>query len=498
MLGYIVQITTAVVYCLLSSGIIFGYAALKAVLVATLVYRSLCSRSERHDHVPICYAQDMRLNLMFVTAAVGTNVAALPNGYILDRYGPRVCSVLGSVLLGLGATLLSFASWWAEDGWDVYIPGYLALALGGSCIFISSMHLANAFPRHQGLILALLTGAFDSSSAVFLGYRMLYQVSDGWVKPSRFFALYLLVPGAILLAQLLWMPSKVYKTVGELVQQAETVEADLSEHTALLPEARHARNSVVGEITDLLGSKHGRRQKEEERQKHRISGVWGAMHGRPLKTQLCSPWFILIALMTMLQMTRINWFMATVRQQYTYLLGSYEQGVEINTFFDIALPLGGVLSIPLIGLILDHLSTFTVSVILVAGTTLIGILGVLPHRWAAYANISLFVLYRPLYYTTISDYTAKVFGFDSFGTVYGMIICLAGLFSFVQSSLDAITYKWHRGNPIPVNLGLLAAGVVVGGALAGWVGSRARSLQREQLVAEAEAAPEFAMPGAEE
>ncbi|TAQ88992.1 hypothetical protein B7494_g2656 [Chlorociboria aeruginascens] len=346
-------------------------------------------------------------------AAVGTNVAALPVGAILDHFGPRICGTMGSTLLAVGAVLFAFA---AELPFDAYIPGYLLLALGGPFIFISSFQLSNTFPQYSGLILALLTGAFDSSSAVFLFYRILYQWSDSTFIPKRFFLAYLIVPAIIFIIQVTLMPPNSYKTVGELVKQAEETdhipEDQMTESTALLIDERQ---SVITEITSLLGSKSGGKHLEQEERKNAISGVWGAMHGKTVRQQLLSPWFILITLFTVIQMTRINFFVATIRPQYEYLL-SYEKAVEINTFFDIALPLGGILSIPFIGLILDNTSTFLVLSTLVSLATIIGVLGVLPYAWAAYANISLFVLYRPFYYTAVSDYSAKVFGFRTFGT----------------------------------------------------------------------------------
>ena len=57
---------------------------------------------------------------------------------------------------------------------------------------------------------------------------------------------------------------------------------------------------------------------------------------------------------------------------------------------------------PFIGLVLDHTSTPFVLSLLVFFATSIGILGLLPHLWAGYANVCLFVLFRPLYYTAIS------------------------------------------------------------------------------------------------
>ena len=196
-------------------------------------------------------------------------------------------------------------------------------------------------------------------------------------------------------------------------------------------------------------------------------------------------------------MTRINYFVATIRPQYEYLLGSYDKAVEINTFFDVALPLGGVFAIPFIGLVLDHTSTVFVLSALVTIATTIGVLGCLPYSWAAYANVSLFVLYRPFYYTAVSDYAAKVFGFRTFGTVYGFVICLAGLFNFSQSGLDALCHKVFNGNPVPVNLMLLGIALVIGVMLCLFVGVKAYSFKRTGLVEEAENARETIMPGAQ-
>lgn len=345
---------------------------------------------------------------MFTVAAVSTNVVALPVGTILDRYGPRVCGIIGAFSITLGALLFAFAE---ELAFDAYIPGYLFMALGGPFIFISSFQLSNTFPQYSGLILALLTGAFDTSSAIFLIYRLVYQATASSFTVKRFFLIYLIVPAFILVVQVLFMPSVSYKTVGELVNSVEDeqVEHDSDDEIGdmaavqRLQDARRAhRDSMVSEITTLLGTKDGAKQAQEEEKKKNTSGVWGALHGRTAAEQIRTPWFILITLFTVLQMTRINYFVATIRTQYTYLFHNYDKAVEINNFFDVALPVGGVISVPFIGLLLDNTSTtFTLS-LLVAVASTIGILGIIPEAWAAYGNIILFVLYRPLYYTAVS------------------------------------------------------------------------------------------------
>ncbi|KAL9127539.1 MAG: hypothetical protein Q9217_003607 [Psora testacea] len=430
----ILQVSIAVIYCLFSAGVVFGYAALKPVLVKEGVYRELCDEKEEIIEMErggsgTCYEQEIRLNLMFTTAAVVTNVCALPVGTILDKYGPRISGIIGCILLAVGSLLM-----------------------------------ANTF------------------------------------TPQKFFLVYLIVPISILIVQGLIMPGNSYRTVGEIMAQAETAESSPrfsnGGNDARSRQGRYERReSAIDEMTSLLGKGVNKQQQQEEKRK-RTSGVWGAQHGRSAYQQIRTPWFVLIALFTVVQMTRINYFVATIRTQYEYLLGSDTLAEKVNHVFDVALPVGGILSIPFIGLVLDNTSTPFCLGLLVTTATTIGILGVLPYAWSAYANITLFVLYRPLYYTAVSDYAAKVFGFHTFGKVYGLIICLAGLLNFSQSALDAATHKAFHGNPVPVNLILLSFALVVGVLLVGYVWHKSRTMHREQLEVEAEEAPDVIMPGA--
>lgn len=105
----ILQIGVAVVYCLFGAGVVFGYAALKPILVAENVYREYCTPAEEIEKVRVCYQQEIRLNFMFTVAAVATNVCALLVGTILDQWGPRVAGIIGSVLFGLGTAGFAYA-----------------------------------------------------------------------------------------------------------------------------------------------------------------------------------------------------------------------------------------------------------------------------------------------------------------------------------------------------------------------------------------------------
>lgn len=307
-----VQIVVAVISCLFGTGIIFGYAAIKPVLIREHVYEELCTGDDSKSKLP-CYDQEVRLNLMFTVAAVATNVAALPVGAMLDRFGPQICGIIGSFLLAIGASFFAFAGQLPFDG---YLFGYLLLGLGSPFIYIPSFQLSNAFPKHSGLILALLTGAFDASSALFMAYRLMYNSSSHAIHPRDFFLAYLVVPASILITQIGLMPRVSYKTVAELVDQIEETDdtfgdpthEQADENSALLTDDDHQRRqSILSDITGLIGSRSGTQHLERENRKNLISGVWGAMHGRSIQQQLLSPWFILVMLFTVVQMTRINY-----------------------------------------------------------------------------------------------------------------------------------------------------------------------------------------------
>lgn len=59
----IAQVCTAVIYCFLAAGVVFGFAALKPVLIREKVYRNLCSQAELERDVDVCDGQEIRYQL---------------------------------------------------------------------------------------------------------------------------------------------------------------------------------------------------------------------------------------------------------------------------------------------------------------------------------------------------------------------------------------------------------------------------------------------------
>ncbi|KAJ8110519.1 hypothetical protein ONZ43_g5848 [Nemania bipapillata] len=453
--------------CCIASGIVFGFASLKPILIAEGVYSELCEANldggNGFDVIP-CPEQDMRLNLFFVAASITANISALFAGYSLDHFGRRACYVIAAMFLAAGSVLLGYA--FAIPEFDGYLLGNIMLSIGGTFVFVPSFRLADAFPKYSGLIVAVITGSFDASSAVLLLYQLAWEATKGAFAPNQFFFAYTAVPVILLIGEFTLMPRDAYQMAfhAELsVEKAHDTTRDIyeSDHDVdSLPGFHRVRGDhidcglvkcdLIDDIMVHVDECEERTQRSEDIQQ-------------------------------MSSMLKMNSFIATIGSQYRHLFQSEEEAEAISKFFGIALPLGGIATTPFIGLLLNSLSVTAIIGVLTAFIAVIGTLNCLPFLWAGYATVVLFVIFRPLYYSAMSDYATKVFGFRNFGRLYGVITCISGVLSFSQYGLDAIIHGPLDGNPTPINIVLTVAGTAVGLFLTSYVAVKSKEYREESL-----------------
>lgn len=128
-------------------------------------------------------------------------------GYLCDRYGPGVPSLLSGCLFGAGYLLAAFTYRSGppnmhvdgeEHGWPfgLMVLAYIGIGMGTSCMYLSAVTTcAKNFGRgkHKGLALALPIAAFGLSGMWIsqVGSRLLYETrpngSRGDVDVFRFF-----------------------------------------------------------------------------------------------------------------------------------------------------------------------------------------------------------------------------------------------------------------------------------------------------------------------
>ncbi|KAK5961731.1 Fmp42p PWA37_001104 [Arxiozyma heterogenica] len=304
----LLQITCATIWCLFSSGIIFGFAAFKTILVKDGVCSDYCL-SNLTQHNDVCIEQDLKLNDMFVISVAITNLIAFPVGFILDKKGPRVCGIIGSILLALGSTFFIMARQWYPII-DCYILGYVFLAMGGPFVFISCFQLANSFPKRSGAILGLLTGCFNTSSVLFWLYKIIYQMVIIGLSLKNFFIIYMAIPAFILFCQCTFMPQKTYKNTGAVAKLTEegldkngqlsegddgwNITSSNLERMSLLNKNEIQRHSCNYK-TNSTGTNSFSRSKSiletyvENKLKRKSGGVFGILHEKDMWTQLRSP-----------------------------------------------------------------------------------------------------------------------------------------------------------------------------------------------------------------
>ncbi|KAJ6439217.1 cysteine proteinase [Purpureocillium lavendulum] len=407
-----------------------------------------------------CPEQNMRLNMLFVVASITTNVSCLLAGTTLDRFGRRACITIAVACLTAGS--LSIASKIHLIGADGYLVGHFLLGLGGTFLFLPSFQLSNAFPEYSGIVVAMITCAFDASAAVLSIYSLAWTTSGGTFTVSKFFLAYLAVPLAILVVEWTIMPDQPYPVMPDLERK--------------IADAQSRSRNICASNENLAGDTEERNDiAQQEAHSQAASGAWVVLQGLSASRQMRTPWFVLLLLATTLQMLRMNYFIANIKAQCSYLLGSDADAETVNKFFDAALPIGGVAAMPLIAIILNNLSVARVLALLTAYMTMNSALSCLPLMWACIATVVTFVTFRPFYYATISHTAAEVFGFATFGRMYGTIICASGLLNIFQSSLDSFTYGALRGDPTPVNIALAVTGAVLGAALTSYAAYQGRA-----------------------
>lgn len=70
-----------------------------------------------------------------------------------------------------------------------------------------------------------------------------------------------------------------------------------------------------------------------------------------------------------------------------------------------------------------------------------------------------------IYHHLSSDYATKVFGFATFGRIYGSITAISGVGQFIQPALDGLTHGPLHDNPVPINLVFAMTGSLISAAL---------------------------------
>uniref|UniRef100_A0A8C1WB98 Solute carrier family 43 member 3 n=1 Tax=Cyprinus carpio TaxID=7962 RepID=A0A8C1WB98_CYPCA len=164
-------LTSGLVECLGFAGAVFGWASLVFVLKTEGYFKSLCVNTTINGTaVEDCSRQDEQLSLIFTIASFMNNFLTLPNGFLFDHFGTTVARLLGISVYTAGMLLIAFSM-----NSVLLFPALSFIAVGGILFLVTNIQVGNLFGTHRSTIITLYNGAFDSSSAVFLIIKLLYE-----------------------------------------------------------------------------------------------------------------------------------------------------------------------------------------------------------------------------------------------------------------------------------------------------------------------------------
>ncbi|XP_054648747.1 solute carrier family 43 member 3b [Dunckerocampus dactyliophorus] len=165
---------TGLVECLCFAGIIFGWASLVFVLKNEGYFGSLCVNTTgiNGSQVLDCSGQDEQFSLVFTIASFMNNFLTLASGFIFDHLGTTVTRFLGIGFHTTGTLMVAFSSSALSS---LLFPAMSFIAVGGIMLLMTNMQVGNLFGAQRSTVITLYNGAFDSSSALFLIIKLLYE-----------------------------------------------------------------------------------------------------------------------------------------------------------------------------------------------------------------------------------------------------------------------------------------------------------------------------------
>ncbi|XP_052005792.1 equilibrative nucleobase transporter 1-like [Xyrauchen texanus] len=166
-------LVSGLVECLGFAGAVFGWASLVFVLKTEGYFSDLCVNATINGTViEDCREQDEQLSLIFTIASFMNNFLTLPNGFLFDHFGTTAARLLGTSVYTAGMLLIAFSS---PGNAILLFPAMTFIAVGGILFLVTNMQVGNLFGKHRSTIITLYNGAFDSSSAVFLIIKLLFE-----------------------------------------------------------------------------------------------------------------------------------------------------------------------------------------------------------------------------------------------------------------------------------------------------------------------------------
>ncbi|KAF7255072.1 hypothetical protein EG68_07968 [Paragonimus skrjabini miyazakii] len=139
------------------SGVHYGYNALLPALKELGVFSSFCKGSD-------CSEQDKMFSYAFIVSVI-VQMCLIPlAGFLMDKIGLRINKLVSVSVVSIGLFMFAFTN--SSTGPLIFVAMAL-VSYASLASLICNHHISSQFPRARSVVIALVSGAYDSSTAVF-------------------------------------------------------------------------------------------------------------------------------------------------------------------------------------------------------------------------------------------------------------------------------------------------------------------------------------------
>ncbi|TPP67342.1 Solute carrier family 43 member 3 [Fasciola gigantica] len=164
-----------VIEMLLFSGFHYGYNTLKGDFKKLGIFEDQCGEQNCTTQPMIDYAFSAWVNTQMLLVT-GT-------GFLMDKVGLRFVKILSVVLYSMGSFMFAFTK---RTTAGLLFPAGIFVAIGSVSSLVCNHQISSMFPTAQGLVISMLSGAYDSSSAVTF---VIASISDTVPLQTSFIAI---------------------------------------------------------------------------------------------------------------------------------------------------------------------------------------------------------------------------------------------------------------------------------------------------------------------
>nr|KAF6467845.1 solute carrier family 43 member 3 [Rousettus aegyptiacus] len=467
----VATLLTGLLECLGFAGVLFGWVSLVFVFKTEHYFEELCKQDAgpmgnatlQNDcpfSPPDCKAQDERFLLIFTLASFMNNFMTFPTGYIFDRFKTTVARLIAIFLYTSATLTIAFIS--ADSALLLFLAMPM-LTVGGILFLITNLQIGNLFGKHRSTIITLYNGAFDSSSAVFLIIKLLYEKGISLRASFIFLSVcsvwhvgrtFLLMPRGHIP-----YPLPPYYSYG------------LSSWSCL----RGKKKETVESKKLNLQSKEFLSPKEDTPgpvQQQEARSFWSYVFSQRFAWHLV--WLSVIQLWHYLFIGTLNNLLTKLAVGDRDLVSSYTNAFAITQFF-------GVLCAPWNGLLMDRLKqkyqkearrtgspdsaaalrsavpSLALTSLLCLGFALCASIPILPLQ---YVTFILQVISRSFLYGGNASFLTLAFPSEHFGKLFGLVMALSAIVSLLQFPIFMLIGGPLQNDPLYVNVTLVLFSLV--------------------------------------